>query len=306
MDLHRLQHVIALAETGHFGRAALRAHISQSALSRSIQAAEREFGFALFDRNGASVTPTTAGKFIIERAHKLLFDSRCLMRDADLYRERRIGELAFGTGPYSGAVFLRTLLITLRQHFPQVQARAVMGGSDPLLAQLKAEEIDFFMGDMRTIRSDADLVVTPLVQMEAAFFARPGHPLLGEAVITPAMLLTHGIASVRAPRDVKVALGKAMGLQNDAPVPQVIELDDLGALRDIAMQTDTVIGCAVAATHDDVAARRLVRLNVPAMPSIHAMIGIVVLRGRTLSPMAQWACDHLQQRARHMQPGIAA
>jgi len=39
------------------------------------------------------------------------------------------------------------------------------------------------------------------------------------------------------------------------------------------------------------------------MPPMHAMIGIVVLRGRTLSPMAQWACDHLQQRARLMLPG---
>lgn len=306
MDLHRLQHVIALAETGHFGRAALRAHISQSALSRSIQAAEREFGFALFDRNGSSVTPTTAGRFIIERAHKLLFDSHCLMRDADLYRERRIGELAFGTGPYSGAVFLRTLLTTLRQHFPQVQARAVIGGTNPLLAQLKAEELDFFMGDMRTIRSDADVVVTPLVPLEAAFFVRPGHPLLGETVIAPAMLLRHGIASVRTPHDVKVAIGKVMGLQDDAPVPQVIELDDMAALKDIAMHTDTVIGCAVAATHDEVASQRLVRLEVASMPPMHAMIGIVVLRGRTLSPMAQWACDHLQQRARHMQPGIAA
>ncbi len=297
MDLHRLQHIVSLADEKNFSRAALRANVSQSALSRSIQAAEREFGFELFDRRGTAVTATNAGEFIIERARKLLFESRNLMRDADLYRSGSLGALAVGAGPYSGAVFLPHLLIALRQHFPQVQVRVVVTGPEALLAQLKAEELDFFLGDMRTIKVDADLTVTPLTELQVAFFVRPGHPLLSSPVITPAALQQYGVASVRTPYERRIEIGKAMGLEDGVPAPQAIEVDDLGMLKDIAMRSDTIVRCAMAATCDELAAQRLVRLEVASMPVLYAMLGIVAVRGRTLSPLSKWACDHLQQRA---------
>ena len=46
----------------------------------------------LFNRGTAEVTCTDAGAFVVERARKLLFDSRCLERDVSLYRERKIGD----------------------------------------------------------------------------------------------------------------------------------------------------------------------------------------------------------------------
>ena len=45
MDLRRLNHVVALADTLHFARAAEAAHLSQPAFSRSIQAIESELGY---------------------------------------------------------------------------------------------------------------------------------------------------------------------------------------------------------------------------------------------------------------------
>ena len=37
---------------------------------------------------------------MLERVRKLLFESRCMQRDLDLYRNRLMGDLAFGVGPY--------------------------------------------------------------------------------------------------------------------------------------------------------------------------------------------------------------
>jgi hypothetical protein len=37
---------------------------------------------------------------VLERVRKLLFESRCMQRDLDLYRNRLMGDLAFGVGPY--------------------------------------------------------------------------------------------------------------------------------------------------------------------------------------------------------------
>ncbi|MEJ0048830.1 MAG: LysR family transcriptional regulator [Rhodospirillales bacterium] len=51
MDLKKLGHAVVLEEERNFARAAARVHITQSALSRSIQALEAELGVRLFDRD---------------------------------------------------------------------------------------------------------------------------------------------------------------------------------------------------------------------------------------------------------------
>ena len=58
MDLRKLQHAVLLAQTCHFARAAALAHITQSALSRSISALEDELGMRLFERGNTGVAPT--------------------------------------------------------------------------------------------------------------------------------------------------------------------------------------------------------------------------------------------------------
>ena len=108
MNLRRLAHIVALAERRNFARASEEVHLSQPALTRSIQAAEAELGLRLFDRGTTQVTPTPAGEFVIERARRLVFDGRCLKRDVDLYRDRKLGDTAFGVGPFPAATFVAT------------------------------------------------------------------------------------------------------------------------------------------------------------------------------------------------------
>ena len=55
MDLRRWTHVVAVADRRSFVRAAEQVHLSQPALTRSIQAAEAELGLLLFDRKGSEV-----------------------------------------------------------------------------------------------------------------------------------------------------------------------------------------------------------------------------------------------------------
>ena len=131
MDLKRLKHLVALAETRNFGRAAELCHISQSAFSRSIQAAEDELNLQLFVRGTLDVRCTAAGEFVLERARKLLFENRCLERDLSLYRSRHIGDLAIGVGPYPAATIVPKLLADIRVRFPQVKVRVEVNNESP-------------------------------------------------------------------------------------------------------------------------------------------------------------------------------
>jgi DNA-binding transcriptional LysR family regulator len=65
MELRRLRHFLAVAEHGNFGRAAATSHITQPALSRSIQALEAEVGAVLFDRRPSGVELTDMGRLVL-------------------------------------------------------------------------------------------------------------------------------------------------------------------------------------------------------------------------------------------------
>src|SRR6202142_1769686 len=174
MDLRRLAHIVALAERRNFARASEQVHLSQPALTRSIQAAEAELGLRLFDRGSTQVTPTPAGEFVLERARRLVFDGRCLKRDVELYRERKLGDTAFGAGPFPAATFLAPLLAALRREFAQVALRVEVSNWELLLERLLDEDIEFFVADTRELPRDPRLVVRALRREPAGFYVRDG------------------------------------------------------------------------------------------------------------------------------------
>src|SRR5690606_12443148 len=75
-DLRQLRHFVALAEHGHFARAAEAVHLSQPALSRSIQALESQLGCTLVNRHSRGISITAHGQLVLEHARRLLAGSR--------------------------------------------------------------------------------------------------------------------------------------------------------------------------------------------------------------------------------------
>lgn len=212
MDLKRLKHLVALADAGHFGRAAAQCHLSPSAFSRSVQSVEEELGLQLFVRGTHEVRPTPAGEFVLERARKLLFESRCMAGDLALYRERLMGDLAFGVGPYPAATLVPRLLSDLRTRFGQAQVRVEVNNAQYLMAHLQAEELDFYLADLRHVPEAPHLSLIRLGLLPAGCFVRPSHPLAGQAQVTGAEVLPYGLACVQVHASVLLHLGPLFGL----------------------------------------------------------------------------------------------
>jgi DNA-binding transcriptional LysR family regulator len=81
MELRLLRYFVAVAEELHFGRAAVRLHMSQPPLSRAIKQLESDLGATLLHRSATGVTLTPAGS-------ALLGEARSLLEQADQARVR--------------------------------------------------------------------------------------------------------------------------------------------------------------------------------------------------------------------------
>jgi DNA-binding transcriptional LysR family regulator len=296
IDLRRLHHLLVLAEECHFARAAERVHLSQPAFSRSIQMLESQLGMRLFDRETGEVKPTPAGDFIVDRARRLMFDARSLERDLLLYRDSQLGDIAIGAGPFPATTIMPRVIPRLRTQYPNVRVRLEISNWKLLHDRLLAEDIEFFVADVRDLPEDPNVRSESLGRQPAHLFARAGHPLAGTPC-TAGDAWKFGIAGTKMPKPAAALLAQLVGLPPGETPVLAFECDDLHLLRSLAVSTDTVIGTSDAACRADVEAGTLVRLQVTDLPDVYSEMGVVTLAHRTLSPMGQRAIECVREVA---------
>lgn len=86
MDVRQMRYFIAIMETGSFTTAAETLYISQSSLSKSIMALEKELGVQLFDRSKRQVVPTQAGAVVLEQARVMVKAYQTMVSDLEGFR----------------------------------------------------------------------------------------------------------------------------------------------------------------------------------------------------------------------------
>lgn len=119
--LRQLEYVVALAECGHFGRAAKRCHVSQPTLSVQIGIVEENLGIQLFERTSATVLITPVGERFLHGARVTLAAMNDLM-DAVAHDSAALGgTIRLGTPPTFGPYFLPTFLPPLHQTYPDLK-----------------------------------------------------------------------------------------------------------------------------------------------------------------------------------------
>ncbi|MCX5384819.1 LysR family transcriptional regulator [Streptomyces sp. NBC_00083] len=121
MDLRALRCFVAVAEEGHFGRAAARLHLAQPPLSRRIRDLEADLGCRLLERMPTGARLTAAGEVLLAEARDLLARSeraRERVRAVESAREVVLGTVA-GAGLEAGPA----VLAVLRDSHPALRVR---------------------------------------------------------------------------------------------------------------------------------------------------------------------------------------
>ena len=142
MDIRQLEFFMAVAEERNFTRAAEVSYVTQSGMSASVRALERELGVQLFNRTSKEVTLTAAGRTFLPRARRILEDARGAQREL----------LSVGTEPelvrvgsvqcVGDLVDLVDLLASFRGRERSVEVALVQASSALLAEGLRRSELD--------------------------------------------------------------------------------------------------------------------------------------------------------------------
>ncbi len=119
---HRqLEYLVALGETGHFGEAAKRCHVSQPTLSVQVALLEKQLGVTLIDRMPGQVAPTPVGLDIINAAKIILSGLDEITVLASSSKGNLGGAMRLGVAPSFGPYFLPHLLPKLHAQHPDLK-----------------------------------------------------------------------------------------------------------------------------------------------------------------------------------------
>ncbi len=119
--LKQLQYLVALHQTGHFGRAAAASFVTQSTLSAGLRELETLLGVTLVERTRRVVRFTPLGERVVAKAYVVLREADELAELARAAAKPLGGELRLGVIPTIAPFLLPRLLPGLRAAYPDLK-----------------------------------------------------------------------------------------------------------------------------------------------------------------------------------------
>ncbi|MET7684943.1 LysR substrate-binding domain-containing protein [Streptomyces sp. NPDC005423] len=245
MELRHLQHFVAVAEDQHFTRAAERLMVSQSGLSASIRALERELQTPLFVRTTRRVTLTEAGRALLAEAERILAQVRTAHEAVAAVQGVLRGTLALGTEQCIAGVRVAGLLAAFRRRHPDVEIRLRQAGSGALAEEVAAGRLDLAFA-YRTQADTDQLRSLALTSEPMTVLCHPSHRLARTgAALTPQDLGGEVFVDFHpdwGPRRTTDAAFAGAGVRRTV----ALEVNDVHSLLDLV---DENLGVAVVPQH---------------------------------------------------------
>lgn len=300
MNPRMLRHVLLLAEEMSFSRAAERACLSQTAFSRSIQAAEAKAGFKLFDRSTRRVSPTPACLQLLPGMRQLVSAADALNEELRVLAGGTGGALRFGASLMAIDARVRGRLAGFQRQRPDVSISVEVAQWGLLQTGLESGRIELAISYPGRMAADTRFSVQPLPPIPASIFCRAGHPVLRQKkALTLRDLLRYPWASINFAPDIAEQLRQLAGVRQVSDLPLAMNCDNQSLLLATTRATDTLLFTWSSWLQASVAAGELLDLrprlrhNMPAQ-MFELPCAIVTLANRTLSPTARSFLDWMQ------------
>lgn len=184
ISLKQLRYSLAVAEFGHFRKAAERCNVTQSALSQQVLLLEADCGAPLFDRLGKSVRLTPFGAEFLERARKVVAGADDLEAFATAQSGTPTRPLRFGLIPTVAPYLLPQIFPALEADLPLLRFTVSENRTEALLNQLADGSIDLALIATDPPHGGPDMTAEPLFLDAFVLAASKGEAPAGPVDLT--------------------------------------------------------------------------------------------------------------------------
>ena len=286
MKLHDLHVLMAVVQAGSMNKAAALLNTGQSAISRSIADLEHAVGVRLFDRAPRGVEPTKYGRTLLDGGAAVFADLRQAVRNIEFLADPTAGEVRIGCTPLLAASFVSAVIDRLSRQHPRMVFHLVTGYVETLHRELSGRNVDLLIArrfgpiaeerlDFQFLFDDSSVVAagaqSPWARRRRIEFSE----LLKESWVLP------------PPGSEIASIAMEAFRANGADIPRTTVVTDSPHARMSLLTTGRFVTILPASALKFPAMRPEIKALPVRLPKARAPSGVVTLKARELSPVAQ-------------------
>jgi DNA-binding transcriptional LysR family regulator len=282
-DLHMLT---AVAQSGSISKAAEQLAISHPVVSKTIADLEAVLGVRLLDRSSRGVKPTIYGEALLKSAVTVFDEMRQGIRHVEFLADPTVGNLRFGCPEAMAAGFVPAVAERFRRQYRDVALEMINADMTLKYRELREREVEFLVGRIPMPFVGDDLVVERLFSERLLVVVAAKSPwaqrrrldlsdLIEEAWVLPPPDTVPGMLVAE--------LFRTMGLRCPSPKAVTFSIHFTCSLlatgKFIALLPESLLRFS---------GRRLsLKVLSVKLPVQDSAVGIITVRNRTLSPLAE-------------------
>jgi DNA-binding transcriptional LysR family regulator len=293
-DVHVL---LATVQCGSMTKAAERLAISNPVVSKTIADLERALGVRLLERSRQGIEPTLYGRAVLKHGLAAFDELRQCVKEIEFLTDPTAGEVRVGSIIPLAAGFASTIIDRLSRRYPRIAFQLIAGTVEALYRELTIRNIDLLLTWELPSAANAQFNFEPLyddsfdvVAGAASAWSRKRKIKFAELAKEPWVLPPpdSSIGSILA------GAFRTSGLdypsRTVAAIPHDIRMSFLATGRFL-----TIFHSSVMRFSNRHPGLKVLPVEVPIAPVLN---GIVTLKNRTVSPVAQLFIEHARELAR--------
>jgi DNA-binding transcriptional LysR family regulator len=293
-DLHIL---LAVAQAGSMAKAATRLAISQPAISRAIADMEYTLGVRLFDRSPQGVEPTHFGRALIKRGVAVFDELKQGVQDIEFLSNPESGELRIGSSSALSEGIVLAVIDRLSRQYPRVVFYVAPGGAPSLYDDLRERRIELGFVRISGAATAEDVKEEMLFEEPLAVVAGAENPWSRRRKIKLAELVNEPWTWPPPGTMFDSLVVEAFHASGLEP-PRATVYADAVNMRTGLAATGRFLAVVPASMMKFSAKYTLIKILPVELPTTQRQIGIITLKNRTLSPLAQLFIDCAREIAK--------
>jgi DNA-binding transcriptional LysR family regulator len=300
LKLRQLEIILAVAETGSMGKAAERLAITQPAVSRAITDAEHALGVSLFDRSTQGVVPTPYGRALLKRGIAAFDEIDQGVKEIEFLADPSAGELRVGSGAGLAEGIVVAVINRLSRQYPRVVYDIVIAQGLALYEQLRDRSIELGFG----IRSPEverieDIDVEVLYEEPMLVVAGADNPWVRRRKIELAELANERWTWPPPASLFDMLVVQAFRASGLKPPRAVVHTHALNVRISLAA-TGPFLAVVPGSVMSALGKYHSIRVLPVELPTAVRQVGILTLKKRTLSPLAQRVIECAREIAKSL------